>query len=110
MRVVLESPYSGDVSFNVAYARRALRDSLLRGEWPIASHLLHTQPGVLRDDVPNERQMGMFAGWAWIDVADKLVVYTDYGISRGMELGIKQAEVQNIPVEYRKIERLGDGA
>ena len=40
-RVILESPYAGNVEENVAYARAAVRDSLLRGEAPIASHLLY---------------------------------------------------------------------
>ena len=64
-RVILESPYAGDVERNVAYARACLRDSLLRGEAPIASHLLYTQPGVLDDQIPEERQMGIDAGLAW---------------------------------------------
>lgn len=41
IRVVLESPYSGDIKGNTKYARMALRDSLARGEAPIASHLLY---------------------------------------------------------------------
>ncbi len=45
--VILESPYAGHVDANVAYARMAMHDSLLRGEAPIASHLLYTQPDVL---------------------------------------------------------------
>ena len=44
-QVIFESPYAGNVEENVAYARAAVRDSLLRGELPIASHLLYTQPG-----------------------------------------------------------------
>src|SRR5690606_21487830 len=39
-RVIVESPYAGDVETHVAYARAALRDCLSRGEAPIASHLL----------------------------------------------------------------------
>ena len=39
-RVIVESPYAGDIETNVAYARAALRDCLSRGEAPIASHLL----------------------------------------------------------------------
>lgn len=60
--VVLESPYAGDVERNVRYARAAVRDCLDRGEAPIASHLLYTQPGVLDDLVPAERAMGIEAG------------------------------------------------
>lgn len=102
-RVILESPYAGNVAQNVEYARMCLRDSLLRGEAPIASHLLYTQPGVLDDKIPEERAHGINAGLAWGTVADKTVVYTDYGISKGMEYGIARAKAENRPVEYRKI-------
>ena len=48
-KVILESPYAGDVETNLRNARAAMRDCLLRGEAPYASHLLYTQPGVLDD-------------------------------------------------------------
>jgi len=101
--VILESPYAGDVPTNVAYARRALRDSLLRGEAPIASHLLYTQPGVLDDGVPDERTHGINAGLAWRRVAEASVVYTDLGVSKGMEYGIAEAAAAGIYIEYRSI-------
>ena len=47
--VIFESPYAGDVEANTEYARRCVRDSLMRGEAPIASHLLYTQPGILHE-------------------------------------------------------------
>jgi hypothetical protein len=104
-RVVLESPYSGDTETNIAYARRALLDSLSHGEAPIASHLLYTQ--VWDDADPQQRAAGMRAGWAWIrrDVIDALVAYTDLGISKGMSAGIEVAEAYGVPVEFRKINR-----
>lgn len=46
-RVILESPFAGHVESNIEYARACIRDSLLRGEAPLASHLLYTQPGIL---------------------------------------------------------------
>jgi len=108
--VILESPYAGDVEANIEYARRCVRDSLLRGEAPIASHLLYTQPGILRDEAPEERQWGIVAGLAWIDaglawrrVADASVVYTDRGVTPGMRHGIAAAQMAGVPVEYRKI-------
>lgn len=101
--VILESPYAGDVKRNVEYARKCIRDSLSRGEAPIASHLLYTQPGILNDDIPEERQWGIDAGLTWKVVADLSVVYTDYGVTKGMEYGIKAAEEAGIPVEYREI-------
>lgn len=102
-RVILESPYAGDVEANVAYARQCLRDSLSRGEAPIASHLLYTQPGVLDDAVPAERQWGIEAGLAWREVADASVVYIDRGISMGMQYGIDAAKAAGLPIEYRKL-------
>lgn len=70
-RVIIESPYAGDVKANVAYARRCVRDSLARGEAPIASHLLYTQPSVLRDHVPEERMVAHRRGGklAWSERA-----------------------------------------
>lgn len=101
--VILESPFAGDIERNIAYARAAVRDSLSRGEAPIASHLLYTQDGILDDTVPHERQWGIDAGLAWKAVAQCSVVYVDYGITRGMEYGIGAAEAAGITVEYRRI-------
>ena len=101
--VIVESPYAGDVEKNVRYARAALRDCLLRGDAPLASHLLYTQPGVLNDDIPSERKQGIEAGLEWGDLADATVVYTDLGTSRGMTYGIDRAKYVNRPVEYRTL-------
>lgn len=102
-RVIVESPYAGDIEKNVAYARAAIRDCLARGEAPIASHLLYTQPGVLRDELTDERQWGIDAGLAWGAVAEATVVYSDLGMSRGMKYGIEHAERSGRPVEVRSI-------
>lgn len=102
-KVILESPFAGDVEENIKYARACVRDSLSRGEAPIASHLLYTQPGVLNDDVPQEREWGINAGLAWGSAAEATVVYTDRGISRGMEYGIKRAADEGRPVEFRTL-------
>lgn len=112
--VILESPYAGTSrnpivrwfqrQANVRYARRCLRDSLMRGEAPIASHLLYTQPGVLRDDDPQQRQQGIDAGLAWRKVADKSVVYIDRGITAGMRYGVQVAHADKRRVEFRSID------
>ena len=98
--VILESPYAGNVEKNIEYARECLRDSLLRDEAPIASHLLYTQDGVLDDLKPNERKMGIDAGLAWKKVAEKHVFYIDYGMSSGMKYAEKNSKLQ---IVYRKI-------
>jgi glutaredoxin len=99
--VILESPYAGNIAYNTEYARECLKDSLNRGEAPIVSHLLYTQ--VLDDNIPEQRQLGIEAGLAWRKVAEKSVVYIDYGISKGMQYGINLAIKENITIEYRKI-------
>ena len=101
--VVIESPYAGDVVENLRYARACLLDALRRGEAPLASHLLYTQ--VLNDADPVARALGMAAGFNWNDCADAVAVYTDRGISAGMDAGIRHArEVLDIPVEYRRVD------
>ena len=102
-RVILESPYAGDVEANIAYARACVRDSLSRGEAPIASHLLYTQPGVLSDEVPEERQWGIDAGLAWRMVAEATVVYIDRGVTSGMQYGIDAATRAGVVVEFRRL-------
>lgn len=101
--VTLESPFAGDVERNVKYARACMRDCLLKGEAPYASHLLYTQDGVLDDDIPEERALGIEAGLTIGKYFDATVVYTDHGISRGMKYGIERAEKDGRPVEYRKL-------
>jgi hypothetical protein len=103
--VILESPFAGDEQANIDYARLCVRDSLMRGEAPIASHLLYTQPTILDDSVPEERQHGIDAGLSWRAVANGSVVYTDRGITSGMEYGIAAAKEAGRPVEYRTIEK-----
>ncbi len=105
--VIVESPFAGktpeEEQANIEYARMAVRDSLLRGEAPIASHLLYTQPGILDDAVPEERKLGIDAGLAWRAVAHKSVIYTDRGISRGMQYGIDAAKTAGKEVEFRSL-------
>jgi hypothetical protein len=102
-RVILESPYAGDVERNVKYARECLRDSLRRGEAPIASHLLYTQEGVLDDNNKEERIHGINAGLAWLEVADIHAFYVDFGMSEGMKHAYNRAIELNIFVERRYI-------
>ncbi len=107
--VILESPFAGNRARNIEYARRAIRDSLQRGEAPIASHLLYTQPGILDDDHEEERMLGIKAGLAWSRVADGVVVYADHGISLGMKISLDMhKKVRGLPVVFRFIERESD--
>lgn len=105
-RVIIESPFApviagGDPRRNIEYAKACLLDSLKRGEAPFASHLLY--PQVLDDANPEQRKLGMEAGFAWMQVAEASCVYTDLGISGGMAKGVGIAEHYGIPVEYRTL-------
>lgn len=105
--VVIESPLAAptleEIEVNVAYARAALRDCLLRNEAPFASHALFTLRGVLRDDIPAERELGIEAGLLIGSRADATVVYVDRGISPGMKQGIERARAAGRPVEERSL-------
>lgn len=104
-KVIVESPYAGDIKRNIDYARACLRDCFMRGEYPFASHLLYTQPGVLNDDDPDERMLGIEAGLTWTVDADLTAVYIDLGISKGMEYGIDRALKEGRTVDYRSLDK-----
>lgn len=101
--VIVESPYAGNVDLHLAYARVAMRDCLLRGEAPFASHALYTQPGVLDDSKPAERELGITSGFAFRHVAAKTVVYIDLGVSPGVQVGMTHAHSIGQPVEIRRL-------
>lgn len=71
---IIESPYAPrpesigparafDLLRHLEYVRAAMADCFARGEIPLASHALYTQPGVLADDNAEQRKQGMDAGF-----------------------------------------------
>ena len=100
----MKATIAGDVDTNIKFARACMRDSLSRGEAPFAMHLLYTQEGILRDEIPEERKWGMEAGFAWGIHACKTVVYTNLGITKGMELGIQRAKEEGREIEFRELD------
>lgn len=100
--VIIESPFAGEVDKNVEYARRAMLDSLSRGEAPIASHLLYTQ--MLDDNIQEHRALGIGAGLAWRKVCDLPVFYVDRGWSGGMVAARELYEREGIEYEIRTID------
>lgn len=101
--VIVESPYAGDVERNLRYLRACLRDCLMRGEAPFASHTLYTQDGVLDDNDRAQRDLGMLAGFAWGREAHATVVYTDLGMTAGMSQGVRAATDAMRTVETRHL-------
>ena len=102
-RVVIESPYAGDIKANMAYLKIAMYDSIMRGEAPIASHKLYTD--VLDDNDPEQRRLGIELGLSWLKVCDLVAFYTDLGMSPGMAacLGELKSLRFRVPFEMRKV-------
>jgi len=101
--VMLESPFAGEVEENIEYARKCMAHSLSLGEAPIASHLIYTQKGILDDDIQAERDKGIAAGLYWGHQADMIAVYTDRGISGGMQQAIDHYSALGKAIEFRQI-------
>lgn len=100
-RVVVESPLAGDFKRNIRYAQLCLLDCLQRGEAPFASHLLY--PQVLDDRELRERDTGIWAGFAWAELADVCAVYQDLGVSGGMLMGAQRSARIGVEVVYRNL-------
>jgi len=84
-------------------------DCLRRDEAPYASHLLYAHVDVLDDTKPEERTLGMSAGFAWGAWAEVCAVYEDINIvegtlySSGMLAGIDRAKAAGVPVQVRRL-------
>lgn len=102
-RVIIESPYAGNIERNMEYARRCIADAISRHEAPFLSHVLYAHTGALDDSDPDQRALGITAGTAWIECAEFTAAYTDYGISPGMQLGINFAIAKGKLIQFRKI-------
>lgn len=100
-RVIIESPYAGNIARNLRYADLCLLDSLLRGEAPFASHLLY--PRVLNDARSISRYLGIKAGFAWKKQAELTAFYINLGWSEGMLLALEECNKIGSPWVERKL-------
>lgn len=100
--VIVESPFAGDLLANKQYAKRCCADCLRRGEVPYASHLFF--PEFLDELKPEERELGLTAGYAMWPLAAKVVFYTDRGMSGGMKRAEERAVYRGCTTEYRKLD------
>ena len=103
LKVLMEIRTKEIVLRNIKFTRACLRDCLLLGEMPFASHLLYTQPGILDDENEMERFLGINAGFELVKKANRTVIYENYGISTGMKYGIQNAEKSGRLIEFRKL-------
>jgi len=103
-RVIVESPYAGQVEVNEVYGAFAMHDCLVNhDEAPYASHLLYTQKYVLRDHISSERKLGIMAGFEWRSPAEKTVFYVDLLMTKGMVQGLEDCKKKGLPYEIRKL-------
>ena len=86
IRVYVASPFKGatveETRQNIVYARLCMLDSLERGEAPYLSHLLYTQVWAETDEL---RDAGLRAGDAMREACDLVALYTDLGVTPGMQ-------------------------
>lgn len=107
-RIIIESPFDGNErsrSENLKFARACMADSLERGEAPVVFHKLYPRAaGGPLPETAEGRQRGMDAAQNWFDVAEKLVVYSDLGVTSGMKKAIaKASSSQRATVEFRTL-------
>lgn len=108
-RVIIESPYAGndvEVKVNEIYGEFAIYDCLVNyNETPYASHLLYTRKYVLNDKNPEERKLGIEAGFYWREAAEDTIFYIDLGITNGMSQGIKNCTEKKTPFQVREFSK-----
>jgi len=102
-KIVIESPYAGNTKKNLIYAGQCMRNAILRGEAPIASHVLYTGHGILEDCNVMERMVGLNLGYQWGLEADLVAFYTDNGMSRGMDEALEFYGDHDILTVERKL-------
>lgn len=105
-RVLIESPYRATEHFTVeqhlAYLKEAMADCIRKGDSPFASH--HLIPGILDDDTPYERALGIRCGLVWGECADYVAIYSDFGISPGMKQSLMWYKSIQKPIEWRTLD------
>lgn len=105
--VIIESPFKASQHHTEEehrlYLNRCILDCIERGESPYASHKMLVDS--LNDASPEERALGIDAGFAWAAQADKAVFYTDCGISSGMLWAAHKHGERGLDIELRTLNK-----
>ena len=106
--VFVESPHKGKnwekTEENKKYALDCMKDCFINyNEAPFASHIAYIHEGLLDDKNPEERKMGMEAGWAYARYTEASVFYIDFGMSEGMKAGLENAMENKRRIEFRSL-------
>lgn len=97
MKAFICSPYRGDIEKNVKKAQEYARKAAMMGVSPIVPHLLF--PQFLKEEDPDERDLGIRLGLEQLAMCDELWVFGDE-ISQGMSKEISFAEERGIPIKH----------
>lgn len=95
--VYIVSPYAGNIDYNIKMAKQYCRFAVVNEKNPLASHLIYTR--FLRDNNPDEREIGMMYGLALLARCAEVWVFGQY-ISKGMREEIRFAERLGKPIRY----------
>lgn len=89
---------------NVTYMQRCLKDSLMRGESPVALEYLYTQPNVLDNERSADRALANRAIMRFYSIANIVAVYEDREFDANMRKRLLLAKRFGVTVEYRGID------
>jgi len=96
--VFVSSPLRGDVKANQARAMKFCKFACEQGCSPLAPHLFFTQ--FLDDYLVSERTLGLEAGLEWLRRADEVWVFSEHGVSEGMQKELDLANALGKPVIF----------
>lgn len=91
---------------NGKYLKRACLDCLSRHEVPYASHGFF--PHFLDETNPEQRELGLTAGYAMWTCTNKVVFYVDRGFSPGMQRAFERATAMGYVTEQRFLDKRED--
>lgn len=109
----IESPYSGDIDWNLRYLAICGIDTMNRGRMPTSSHGSMTiHPACLHLFVKDDdEKWTVFGRDECIARANdlrrlcaKTVFYVDRGMSRGMKAALQYCKKNNLPYEKRRVD------
>lgn len=108
-RVILISPFMAE-DYSLAprmerYALHAVRDSVNRGEAPLAANLFFYMSIDVTSKI--ERDIGLHAALTWIKGCELVAAYVDHGVTPAMQAALNVAESRSKKIEFRSIGDIG---
>ena len=96
-RIFVCSPYAGNVEANVKIAEDICKDMVRLGYAPFAPHLFYTR--FLDDGNITDRKLGIICGQTFMEICDEVCLYSQNGISDGMNSDLDYAKSLGKPIK-----------